>query len=627
MHQTCTKVISIIERKFLMGNEAIARAGAESGVGVVTGYPGTPVSEVPESYLDYHWIHVEWSSNEKVALEVALGASLCNVRSMAVMKHNGTNVATDFLMHLNFTGVVGGMVLISADDPGGLSSQNEEDTRILVHEYAQLPVFDPSSVAEVKDMIKDAYPLSEKTQLCFVVRPVMRVCHSRAIVKCEEVVKPRQAEFRDDRSRFIMSAVEVPRYGGIKRPQLRHRWLNEKQNEVRKIMEESLYNSIEPGEGSIGLIGCGIGYALIKEALQYVDKPYPVLKLCTLPLPESKLISFMKNLDTVVVFEETKPVVEKMIKGILFEKGIKVKVLGRSGFLSSDGELSTQTVLDAIKKLDTALKVKEFKTPDLKLEVPGRMRAQCIGCSYRPMLHALKLVSQKYKGIVTGDIGCHDAGAFPPMSLQSTIYCMGSSIPIATGMVFAGFNRPVFAVIGDSTFYHNGIIGLINAVYNQAKVVVIMCDNGTTAMTGFQPHAGSGVNIRGQTVPVVDVLAMCEALGVPVRVVDPYYIEAVKNALEDAIKDEGVSLIVSRRPCLLMLTRQNIKLFQPSPVEINKDNCTGCKICINSFGCPAISVIDGKARISQSVCVKCGVCVDVCPFGAIEGEGYKRAGG
>ena len=615
----------MVERKFLMGNEAIARAGAESGVGVVTGYPGTPASEVPKSYVDYPWIHVEWSCNEKVALEVALGASLCNLRSMAVMKHNGTNVATDFLMHLNFTGVVGGMVLISADDPGGLSSQNEEDTRILVHEYAQLPVFDPSSVVEVKNMIRDAYPLSEKTQLCFVVRPVMRVCHSRAIVECEEKVKPRPAEFKDDRSRFIMSGVEVPGYGGIKRPQLRHRWLNEKQNEIRKIMEESRYNSIEPGEGSIGFIGCGIGYAFIKEALQYVDKPYPVLKLCTLPLPESKVISFVKNLDTVVIFEEINPVVEKMIKGILFDKGIKVKVLGRSGFLPSDGELSTQTVLDAIKKLDPTVKVQEFETPDLGLEVPGRMRTQCIGCNYRPMLHSLKLVSQKYKGIVIGDIGCHDAGSFPPMSLQSTIYCMGSSIPMATGMVFAGINRPVFAVIGDSTCYHNGIIGLINAVYHQAKVVVIMCDNGTTAMTGFQPHAGSGVNIRGQTVPTVDIVAIGEALGVPVRVVDPYDVKAVKNALEEAIKDEGVSLIVSRRPCLLMSTRQGVKLFESSTVEVNTDKCTGCMVCINTFGCPVISVIDGKARINQSACVKCGACVDVCPFGAIEGEGYKRA--
>jgi indolepyruvate ferredoxin oxidoreductase alpha subunit len=615
------------ERRFLMGNEAIARAGAESGVGVVTGYPGTPISEIPQSYLEYPWIHVEWSSNEKVALEVALGASLCNVRSMPVMKHNGTNVTTDFLMHLNFTGVVGGLVLISGDDPGGLSSQNEEDTRILVHEYAELPVFDPSSVAEVKDMIKDAYTLSENTKLCFVVRPVIRICHSRAIVECDEVVKPGPADFKDDRARFIMSAVEVPGYGGIKRPQLRHRWLNEKQNEIRKIMEESRYNSVEPGEGSIGLVGCGIGYAYIKEALQYVDKHYPVIKLCTLPLPESKVVSFAKNLDTIVVFEELAPVVERKLKEILFDRGITIKVLGRSGFLPSDGELSPEVVLEAIKKLDPTAKAEELGAPELGFQVPGRMRTQCIGCGYRPMLHALKLVSQKHKGIVTGDIGCHDAGSYPPMELQSTIYCMGSSIPMATGIAFAGANRPVFSVIGDSTFYHNGIIGLIDAVYHRAKVIALMCDNKTTAMTGFQPHAGSGVNIRGESVPTVDVLAICKALDVPVRVVDPYDIKAVKDALEGAIKDEGVSLVVSRRPCLLLSSRQGVELFELSPVEVNTDKCTGCKICINTFGCPAISVIEGKASINQSACVKCGVCVDVCPVGAIEGEGYKRAGG
>jgi indolepyruvate ferredoxin oxidoreductase alpha subunit len=617
----------MVERRFLMGNEAIAKAGAESGVGVVTGYPGTPVSEIPEGYLEYPWIHVEWSTNEKVALEVALGASLCNVRSMPVMKHNGTNVTTDFLMHLNFTGVVGGMVLLSADDPGGLSSQNEEDTRILLRQYAHLPVFDPSSVPEVKDMVKDAYDLSEKTQLCFAVRPVMRVCHSRTVVECEEVVKPRTANFKDDRARFIMSAVEVPGYGGIKRPQLRHRWLNAKQDEIRGIMEESRYNSIEPGEGSIGLIGCGIGYSYLKEALLYVDRSYPILKLCTLPLPESKVVSFIKGLDTVVVFEETEPVVEAMIKAILFEKGINVKVIGRSGFLPSDGELSTDTVLNAIRKLDPTVKIQESGTTDIGLEVPSRMRTQCIGCGYRPMLHALKMVVQKYRGIVTGDIGCHDAGSYPPIELQSTIYCMGSSIPMATGMAFAGVNRPVFAVIGDSTFYHNGLIGLINAVYQNAKVVTIMCDNGTTAMTGFQPHPGSGVNIRGGKAPTVDIQKICRALDVPVRVADPYNIEVFKNTLEEAIKDEGSSLIVAKRPCFLLSRQQGVNLFEPSPVRINAEKCTGCKVCINSFGCPAIGVTGGKASLDQSACVKCGVCVDVCPFGAIEGEGYKRVGG
>ena len=616
----------MVKKMFLMGNEAIARAGAESGVGVVAGYPGTPATEIIESYAEYPWIHVEWASNEKVALEVAFGASLCNVRSMAAMKHNGTNVATDFLMHLNFTGVVGGMVLVSADDPGGLSSQNEEDTRILLREYAHLPVFDPSSVAEAKEMVKDAYDLSEKTQLCFVIRPVMRICHSRAIVECDELVKPRKAEFKDDRDRFIMSAVEVPGYGGIKRPQLRHRWLNEKQREISKIMEECKYNSIEPGEGTIGLVGCGVGYAYIKEALQYVDKQYPVLKLCTLPIPEEKVRSFTENLETIIVFEEIEPVVEKTIKALLFDHGIHVKVLGRSSFLPGDGELSPETVLDAIERVDPDVKVKKPEIPDVGIKVPDRMRTQCIGCSYRPLLHALKIVSKRHNGIVTGDIGCHDAGSYPPIELQSTIYCMGSSIPMATGMAFANVERPVFAVIGDSTFYHNGIIGLINSVHQEANVIVVLCDNGTTAMTGFQPHPGSGVNIRGEKAPTVDVTALCKALNVPVKVVDPYDIKELKNVLEEAVRNRGIQLIVSRRPCLLMSTRQGIKLFEPSPVRVNQEKCTGCKVCIDTFGCPAISVINGKAHVNQLACVKCGVCVDVCPFGAIEGEGYKKVG-
>ena len=326
-----------------MGNEAIARGGAESAVGVVAGYPGTPATEIVTSYLEYPWVKVEWSSNEKVALEITLGASLCNVRSMAVMKHNGTNFVADFMMHLNFTGVVGGMVLVSADDPGGLSSQNEEDTRIILRQYAHLPVFDPSSVSEAKRMVKDAYELSEQTQVCFAIRPVLRICHARSVVDYEDVLKPRQAVFRNDRSRFIMSALEVKEFGGIKLPQVRHRWLNQKQAILKEIMEKSTYNTMEAGEGKIGLVGCGIGYAYLKEALQQTGKSLPILKLCTLPLPENKIRSFVEDLDTIVVFEELEPFVEGLLKQFFHEEGIKARVLGRSGFLPSDGEMFQPT--------------------------------------------------------------------------------------------------------------------------------------------------------------------------------------------------------------------------------------------------------------------------------------------
>jgi indolepyruvate ferredoxin oxidoreductase alpha subunit len=603
-----------------MGNEAIARGGAESGVGLVTGYPGTPATEIVTSYLEYPWIHVEWAANEKVALEMSLGASLCNMRAMTAMKHNGTNVALDFLMHLNFTGIVGGMVLVSADDPGGLSSQNEEDTRVILREYAHLPVFDPSNGAEAKRMVKDAYDLSEKTQLCFALRPVMRVCHSRSIVEYEPPQKPRKTNFVDDRSRFVMSAVEVKEFGGVKRPQVRHRWLNEKQELLKGIVEASPYNAMEDGDERIGLIGCGIAYSYIKEALQLTDKRYPTLKLCTLPIPENKIASFAKDLDTIAVFEELEPLVEGLVKQVLFDRAIETKVVGRSGFLPSEGEMSTQVIAEAVRKLDPTARFKSRAMGDPDLRVPVRTRTQCVGCGYRTLLHAIKLVSRKHKAIVTGDIGCHDAGAFEPLSLQSTIYCMGSSVPIAQGMSMSGINRPLFSIIGDSTFFHNGLLGLINAVHHNANVVVILCDNGTTAMTGFQPHPGSKLNIRGEASPSVDAIKIGKALGIPTRIIDPYDIKGVKRTLEEAVNDGGVSLLISRAPCLLQASKNNVKLFETRIVHVESDKCTGCRVCINYFACPAITVSGKKAQVDQLTCVGCGFCIEVCPLGAIIAE-------
>lgn len=305
----------MIEQRFVMGNEAIARGAVEAGVRVVAGYPGTPASEILTSHVAYPDVYVEWSTNETVALELVQGASLCNQRSMAVMKHNGTNIVTDFLMHLNFTGVRGGLVLISADDPGGNSSQNEEDTRILTHTYAHLPVFDPSSPSEAKAMVRTAFELSEKTELCFVLRPVMRVCHSRTLVDFEPIqAMPRPADFVNDRSRYVMSAVVEKSAGGQMRPVVRHRWLNQKQRELESLVEASPFNSIETGTGRIGLVGCGIGYAYCKEAEEIVGHKFPILKLGTLPLPREKVLAFADSVDTLVVFEETEPVVERLLK-------------------------------------------------------------------------------------------------------------------------------------------------------------------------------------------------------------------------------------------------------------------------------------------------------------------------
>ncbi|MBU1205413.1 MAG: indolepyruvate ferredoxin oxidoreductase subunit alpha [Proteobacteria bacterium] len=608
------------EKRYVMGDAAIARGALEAGVRVVAGYPGTPATEIVDECLGVPGVHVEWANNEKVAFELCTGASLCHVRAMPVMKHNGTNFVTDFLMHVNFTGIRGGLVLISADDPGGLSSQNEEDTRILVHQYAHLPIFDPCSPQEAKMMVMEAFDLSEKTELVFCLRPVTRVCHARGIIEFKDLPKNLPAaHYEPDRERFIMSAVEMPKFGGVKRPQIRHRWLNEKQPLLQEIMEGSPYNWGEKGEGKIGLIGCGMGYTLVKEAEQYLNQKLPLLKLGTLPLPRKKIKEFVKGLEKVVIFEETEPFVEGLFKKIFQEEKIAVEVLGRSGFVPPEGELTLQMVLETVSKAAPKVKVAQPEVPIVDIHIPIRTRTQCVGCNYRGILNALKQTVRKYKGIVAGDIGCHDAGSFRPMELQSTIYCMGSSIPMASGMVLSGVNRPVFAFIGDSTFYHNGILGLMNAATNKINVNVILGENTVTAMTGFQPHPGTGVTLAGEKTIPVNVPKLAESMGISYRVVNPYDIKECREALEAAVKEEGPSLIVSSMPCYLLSTRRGQKVFEPREVWLDPERCNGCMICINDFGCPAISFDKQKKKVAidPMICVGCALCIDVCKRGAI----------
>jgi indolepyruvate ferredoxin oxidoreductase alpha subunit len=411
----------------------------------------------------------------------------------------------------------------------------------------------------------------------------------------------------------------MPKFGGVKRPQIRHRWLNEKQALLQKIMEESAYNWIEKGEGKIGLVGCGMGYTLTKEAGQYLDRSLPLLKLGTLPLPRGKIKEFVRGLEKLVIFEETEPFVEGLFKKIFHEEKIDVEVLGRSGFVPSDGELNVQMILETIAKAVPGVKVAQPEVPALDVHIPIRTRTQCVGCNYRGILNALKQTVRKYKGIVAGDIGCHDAGSFRPMELQSTIYCMGSSVPMGSGMVLAGVNRPVFAFIGDSTLYHNGLLGLMNAANNKINVNVILGENTVTAMTGFQPHPGTGVTLAGEKTTPVNVPKLAESMGISYRVVNPYDIKECREALEAAVEEEGPSLIVSSMPCYLLSTRRGKKVFEPREVRVDPERCNGCMICINDFGCPAISINkqEKKVAIDPMICVGCGLCVDVCKREAI----------
>lgn len=604
-----------MQKEFMLGNEAIARAAAEAGVRVVAGYPGTPATEIVDLCGSYPGVYAEWSANEKHAFEVATAASLTNQRAMAVMKHNGTNAATDFLMHVNFTGVRAGLVLISADDPGGLSSQCEEDTRILIHNYAHLPMFDPSSVQEAYAMTKAAFELSEKTELVFALRPVMRINHAGGMVEYGEI-KPgdRPAEFVIDRKRFVMSAVVEKESGGELRPKMRHRWLNAKQAELKALMEASPFNWTEAAPGDTGFIGCGIGYAFLKEAERIHGAKLPILKLSTLPLPEGKVLDFVRGLKRVVVFEEVEPVVENLLKQLCFEHKIVLEVLGRGEFLPKEGELSANLVLTAVK---AALDGQPYPAPAPAQYVSARTRTQCPGCSHRGLLIALKDVVRKNGGVVTGDIGCHDAGTFEPMNLQATIYCMGSSIPMAYGIKKAGFVKPAYALIGDSTFFHNGLTGLASAIYNGGDITVIVAYNSTTAMTGFQPHPGSPNNLN-QPIAPIEPGAVAAAMGAKVFRCNPYDVAETARVIEEATAAEGVRVVVAEALCYLKFGREGKLSFTPRKVAVDEAVCNGCGLCVRTFGCPAITLKDGKAAIEPSSCNGCAVCVSVCKRGAIK---------
>jgi indolepyruvate ferredoxin oxidoreductase alpha subunit len=602
------------QKEFMLGNEAIARGAVEAGVKVVAGYPGTPATEIVDHCAAHPDVYAEWSANEKHAFEVVTAASLTNQRAMAVMKHNGTNAAADFLMHVNFTGVRAGLVLISADDPGGLSSQCEEDTRILVHTYAHLPILDPSGVQEVYEMTKAAFELSEATQLVWAIRPVMRINHAGTMVSFTGGrAAPNNPEFVIDRSRFIMSAVAEKDLGGELRPKMRHRWLNEKQPDLKAIMEDLPFNWHEDGDGEVGFVSCGIGYAFLKEAEEIYGKKLPILKLSTLPLPEKKVLDFVRRFQRVVVFEEVEPVVETLIKTLCFEHGIALTVLGRSSYLPAEGELSTNLVLTAVK---SALAGQPYPKAAVGTYIPARTRTQCSGCSHRGLLIALKDVVRRNRGVVMGDIGCHDAGSFDPMRVQATIYCMGSSIPMAHGVKAAGFDKPVYALIGDSTFFHNGLTGLASAIANQSNITVIIAYNSTTAMTGFQPHPGSSMTLKKSDTVPIDPGMVAEAMGAKVFRCNPYDVEKMVDVLTEAAKQDGVKVVIAEALCYLRFSREGRQSFAPKHVTVDAERCNACGLCVTSFGCPAISMGE-VAVIDENACNGCAVCAYVCKRGAI----------
>lgn len=578
-------------RKVLSGNEAFARGAYEAGVKVVSSYPGTPSSEITDFIKRYEDIYCEWAVNEKVALEVAIGASLAGSRSMTCMKHVGLNVAADPLMTLSYTGVNGGLVILVADDPNMFSSQNEQDSRNYAR-FAKVPMLEPSDSEEAKEFVKKAFEISEKFCTPVIVRSVTRLSHSMSAVNLGERVEIPSKGLENNIPKWVM----VPANGRV-----RHVFVEERLKKLQKYNEISDLVIEEINSNKIGIITSGIPYQYVKEALPDAS----VLKLGMVwPLPLEKIVEFSKKVKKVYVVEELDPIIETE----LLAKGVKLKRLNRP----LTGELS----VDTVKKL-FGLNVNKCKT--VVNDIPNRPPNMCPGCSHRGMFYAIS----KLKLFAAGDIGCYTLGLLPPLSAINSTVCMGASISMAHGIDRGSdgeYAKKSVAVIGDSTFFHTGINGLINSLYNKGCSTVVILDNRITGMTGHQPNPGTGITIRGEESPRINFELLCRAFGIKnVVTVDPFDVDECIRVLKEETSKDEMSVIITNRPCIFA-DRSVIT----NPYFVDSAKCTGCTAC-TKLGCPAIAW-DKKKRIAvidESLCTGCALCPKVCRFDAIFQRGDK----
>ncbi|MGA9138918.1 MAG: indolepyruvate ferredoxin oxidoreductase subunit alpha [Methanocella sp.] len=589
-----------MSKEFLLGNEAIARGLLEAGVDVATGYPGTPSSEILAALAPVageRGFHIEWSVNEKVAMEVAIGAAWAGARSVVTMKHVGLNVAADPFMTLSHTGVVGGMIVLVADDPFCHSSQNEQDSRMYA-KFAKIPCLDPCSPQEAKDMIAYAYELSEKYQTPVMFRPTTRVSHGKSDVTVGDLPEgKRPVKFTKDVERFVV----LPKHT---RALLKK--LNAKQEALRKELLSSPWNKVEvKPEAKLGIIASGVSSKYVEEALASIKEPVSYLKIGAYPVDPLLITKLAESVDKVLVIEELMPIVEEQVR--MYADDVAGKMTGE---VPHEGEFDTLLVSNIIRKL-LKLPVLKVNEPQTGIDLPMRPPALCPGCPHRATFYALKSVF-KDESIFASDIGCYTLGT--QMGAVDTCICMGASITIASGLSFAGVKNKVACTIGDSTFLHTGIPGLMNAVYNKANITVVILDNRTTAMTGHQQHPALGEMITGEPTTEVSLESMVKACGVDhMQVVNPFDMETTKAAFRNAYESDGVNVIISRQPCIITAKRIGIKRKQ---YEVIEDLCEGCKRCVK-FGCPAMEFKNGKA-VTNDQCAGCGVCSDLCQFGAIK---------
>ncbi|MCI0498001.1 MAG: indolepyruvate ferredoxin oxidoreductase subunit alpha, partial [Thermoplasmata archaeon] len=561
----------------LLGNEAIARGALEAGVDVAATYPGTPSSEIGgtfEKVAQKAGVYFEYSINEKVALEVAAGAAMAGLRSFAFMKHVGVNVASDALMTLATTGVRGGMVVLSADDPSAHSSQNEQDNRFFA-KFGNLPMLEPSTPAEAKEMMVHAFTLSEELELPVLFRTTTRVNHARGPVKLGDLGEHRRAEWTRDPRRF----VTVPTVARLRRP-----WVLQQMARAAEASEGSPFNIAE-GEGDTGIIASGVSSTYVMDALPRLGLDARLLRLgMSHPLPRRTIGNFVSGVERVIVVEELEPYLEEQVKAIAHDAGLSTPVNGKAdGHFPRMFEYDVDIVERGISSA-LGLEYEAFAPPEVPLKVPSRPPNLCPGCPHRATFYAAKVAS-KGKAVYPMDIGCYTLGMLPPLEVADVEICMGSSIGTACGLSKV-LDQPVIAWIGDSTFFHSGIPPLVNAVHNRHDFVLAILDNGTTAMTGHQPHPGTPMDGMGGKAPKVQIPRLVEGLGIDfVEVVNPYHVSETIDVFRRALEHEGIAVVIPRMVCALLVDVHRRSIGKEIvPHRVDQEKCRKCRTCIEKFG-------------------------------------------
>ncbi len=594
-------------KEYVMGNGAIALGALAAGVNLAAGYPGTPSSEIIETISKYPHagVHLEWSVNEKAAMEVAAAAAYSGARALVTMKQMGLNVAADPLMSVAYVGVKGGMVVVCADDPGPISSQTEQDTRRFA-DFARIPVFDPSTPEEAFEMIGDAFEYSEKYSTPVIFRPTTRVCHAYAGVEAPDESAPKKYEgFVRDPSKWVI----FPRLSNYN-----HGMIEKRNAEIAADFSSYRFNTVQ-GSGPLAVITSGVSYAYAGE---YSEKHggIKIIRVATaFPFPEDFILGALEGVSSVICLEELSPYIEEQVLKTVGRHHLDIEVKGKlDGTEPHNGENSaelTGAVLDRFFGFEPEGNLIDVSdSPAL----PARPPVLCAGCPHRASFYAVKQAMKGRKCVFCGDIGCYTLGNAMPLDMVDTCLCMGAGITMAQGFSHTDKDTVCFGFTGDSTFFASGMTGVVNAVYNEADIILCVLDNSTTAMTGHQPHPGTGRNMMGDIVEKVSIEKVLEGMGVKkIITVNPLDLEKAVNAVRECAETPGVKAIVFRSPCIAIV-KSGAKCSVGS-------KCINCRKCIREIGCPALITENGSVKIDSNLCTGCGLCAQICPVGAIGGEG------